>query len=397
MFTAALGLSGCLLFTDPINKAPTVTVYQSTDPVVRGNPAAFTAKVDDDKDNPSSFLLEWAEFNSPELAYCTWINPTTWDLRYKSTPLDSFETYTLKAQSVGRICVCARTTDHNGATGIGCSKAIVPVNAAPAAKIVDVSGDPSGQLRPLCSSMHLSAEGSDFLDGDQFNWSIQYTGSDPSAKQPQLAPCDGIVAKKADQHRCFYAGSPGDYKVTLTITDTYTVNGSPTTLSSAATVFDIRVDEDRPPCLQRTDPDVHAQRILLSRSTDLGGTYQSRTFKVLSVKDDCEPYPLPSGSMNEPTQFVWSVLDSTKASATWTYQTNTSDAFTISQAQFPNARPGDTIRVRVEVRDTAVQKIYQTGGSVCAQDTVDICCGSAACGTANDCVRWTSWTVQFQP
>ena len=101
--------------------------------------------------------------------------------------------------------------------------------------------------------------------------------------------------------------------------------------------------------------------------------------------------------MNEPTQFVWSVLDSTRASATWTYQTNTSDAFTISQAQFPNARPGDTIRVRVEVRDTAVQKLYQAGGSVCAQDTVDICCGSAACGTPNDCVRWTSWTVQFQP
>jgi len=395
-FTAALGLSGCLLFTDPINKAPTVTIYQPTDPVVRGIPAKFTARPDDDKDSQSSLQLEWAEFKAQPQG-CGWITTATWDSRYKATTLDSFETYTLTAESVDRICVCARTTDHNGATGIGCSTAITPANAAPVARIVDVSGDPSGQQRPLCSPMHLSAETSDFLDGDQFNWSIQYTGSDPSAKQPQLASCSGIEAKKDTQHRCFYAGSPGTYKVTLTIIDTYAVNGVPTSLSSAPAIFDIPVDVDRPPCLQRTDPDVHAQRILLSRSTDLGGTYQSRTFKVLSVADDCEPYPLPVGSMNEPTQFVWSVLDSTRASATWTYQTNTSDAFTISQAQFPNARPGDTIRVRVEVRDTAVQKLYQAGGSVCAQDTVDICCGSAACGTPNDCVRWTSWTVQFQP
>jgi hypothetical protein len=280
---------------------------------------------------------------------------------------------------------------------MGCSTAITPGNAAPVARIVDVAGDPSGQLRPLCSAMHLSAEGSDFLDGDQFNWSIQYTGSDASAKQPQLAPCDGIVAKQAAEHVCFYAGSPGDYKVTLTIIDTYVVNGSSTTQSSTPTMFDIPVDVDRPPCLQRTDPDVNAQYVLLSRSTDLGGSYQSRTFKVLSVADDCEPYPLPAGSINQPTQFVWSVLDSTTASATWTYQTNTSDALTISQAQFPNARPGDTIRVRVEVRDSTVQTHYRETGPPCAQDTVDICCGSTACGTPNACVRWTTWTVQFQP
>jgi hypothetical protein len=95
----------------------------------------------------------------------------------------------------------------------------------------------------------------------------------------------------------------------------------------------------------------------------------------LNVADDCEPYPLPAGRAT--TQFVWSVLDSTQASPTWTYQTNTSDSFTVSQAQFPNARPGDTIKLRVEARDTAVQKAYQAGGGpACSQD-VDICCGSS--------------------
>jgi hypothetical protein len=141
---------------------------------------------------------------------------------------------------------------------------------------------------------------------------------------------------------------------------------------------------------------VYAKRILLSRSADLGGTYQSRTFKVLGTADDCEPYPLPAGLPGPQTQFVWSVLDNTQTSPSWTYQTNTSDSFTVSQSLFPNARPGDTVQLRVEVRDTLVQTLYQSGGQVCSSDT-DLCCGSSACGTPSDCVRWTTWTVQFQP
>jgi hypothetical protein len=181
--------------------------------------------------------------------------------------------------------------------------------------------------------------------------------------------------------------------VTLSIIDTVVSSGSDasTITKSEPTSFIVPVNEDTPPCLQRTDPDMYAQRILLARSSD-----QSRTFSVLSVADDCEPYPLPAGSPNKPAQFVWSVYDSTQASPSWTYQTNTSDSFTVSQAMFPNARPGDTIDVRVEVRDTKVQKNYPLV-QACSSDTVDICCGSSACSGINDCIRWTTWTVQFQP
>ncbi len=292
-----------------------------------------------------------------------------------------------------------RATDHNGATGQACYEITTTMTAT----IADVSGAYSGQPRPLCSQVHLSAESSVFPTGDslKLDWSIQYTGTDPVAKSVQLSACTGSVAScanvatdKANLHRWFYAGSPGTYTVTLSIEDT--LSGSSVPVISNTDTFVVPVDIDTPPCLKRTDPDVYAQRILLSRSADLGGTYQSRTFKVLNVADDCEPYPLPAGSTNSPTQFVWSVLDSTQASPTWTYQTNTSDSFTVSQALFPNARPGDTVEVRVEARDSVVQKLYQAGGQVCAQD-VNICCGSTACGTPNDCVRWTTWTVQFQP
>jgi hypothetical protein len=277
---------------------------------------------------------------------------------------------------------------------------IPPVNAAPVANIVDVAGVLSGQARSLCSQVHLSAEGSTVPQGDtlDYQWDVQNSASDPTAKIPQLGPCAGVVTSKADRHRCFSAGSQGTYTVTLRINDTYTVKDSTASTLSEVASFVVSVRGDMPPCLRRTDPDQYSQLILLSTGSDLGGTYETRTFTVLNVDDDCEPYPLPSGSTHSPTQFVWSVRDDTKASPTWTYQNTSSNAFTVSQAQFPNARPGDTIELRVEVRDSAVQKFYQSGGQVCPMDTTNFCCGSTPCGTtSNDCLRWTTWTVQFLP
>lgn len=404
-FFAALGLSGCLLFTDPINEAPVVTIHPPSDPlvVVRGTATYFTATVTDDKDTTASFLVEWAEF-TPQLGGCLWITPATWVAPKRTETLDSSAPYMLVANTPDALCLCARATDHNGATGFKCLQPITPKNSVPVARIIDVSGDPSGQPRPLCSPMHLSAEKSDFLAGDTFDWTIAYTGTEPAPKVPQLAECPGVAVNKAKQHRCFSVGSPGSYTVTLTITDSVVLNGNTINTPSEPAMFEIPVKDDTPPCLRRTDPEVNAQRILLSRSADLGGTYQSRTFRVLSVADDCEPYPLPAGATGSPSQFVWSVLDTTRASPTWTYQTNISDSFTVSQSLFPSARPGDTIQLRVEVRDSVVQnQLLLLGGAAQICSTVSpetsptFCCGSVACGTPNDCVRWTTWTVQFQP
>jgi hypothetical protein len=147
---------------------------------------------------------------------------------------------------------------------------------------------------------------------------------------------------------------------------------------------------------------VYSQRVLLSRNADLGGAYQSRTFSVLGVADDCNPYPpipLSGGTTSTAPQFVWWVLDSTRPSPSWIQQVNATTSFTVSQAMFPNARPGDTIGLRVEVRDEAVQASL-AHGPVCPINPPDtspaVCCGDA-CGKPNDCVRWTTWTVQFQP
>ncbi len=395
-FTAALGLSGCLLFTDPINEAPVVTIDEHPDPVFRGVQTEFTATVKDE-DSPGSIVLAWAEFGpDPVLQGCDWITPAAWvPAPSNERKLDSSAPYKFTGSSL--VCLCVQATDHYGASGQACHR-IEPKPAAPSARIEDVSGALSGATRPLCSQVQLSAESSTFPAGDQlqFDWSIQYSGSDPSGTSVQLATCSGVDKSKTDQHRCFYAGVPGSYTVTLSITDTFVESGATTSLKSDPAMFVVQVDVDRPPCIQRTDPDWYRQWIFLSSNPELGGTYESRTFKVLLVADDCEPYPQLQGSTNPPARFVWSVFDSTQPSPTWVYQTNTSDTFTVSQALFPNARPGDTIGLRVEVRDTQVQKLYQSGGQVCPLDT-DVCCGTSACGQTDECVRWTTWTVQFQP
>jgi hypothetical protein len=392
-------LSGCLLFTDPVNKAPNVTIREPSPPITRGSPAEFTATVTDDHDSPASLLFEWAEFKTKQQG-CSWITPATWVSNYMSTKWDVFEPYPFTAQSLESVCVCARATDHNGATTIQCSTAITPVNSPPVAKIEDVTGAASGSsLRSLCSLVHLSAEKSNVTEGDalDFNWIIQYSGSDPSAK-PQSTPCPPDDKSKPERNLCFYAGSPGTYKVTLQITDSVVVNGITTATPSNLAKFDVPVDVDRPPCIQRTDPDVHAGLIMLSRSANLGTTYGTRSFTVPSVLDDCEPYP--PASTGKSTQFVWWLLDQTRASPSWKVKVTpiNSNSFTVNQSDFPDARPGDTIQLRVEVRDTAVQKYLS--GLLESQDT--ICpivppeSSPAICGT-NDCVRWTTWTVQFEP
>jgi hypothetical protein len=378
-----------LLFTDPINKAPDVSINGPAE-VTRGIPTNYTATVTDDRDDPALFILKWLEFDS-ENQGCGLINATS-SPSVGPTLRDRNAPYAFTAQNTDIKCLCVQATDRDGASNFKCL-AVTPQNVAPKAVITDVSGASSGQTRPLCSQIELSAEESTFPADDhlQFNWVLTYSGTDPNGKLAQLAACDGKVANLADAHRvCFSAAAPGAYTVTLSITDTPPApdGGTAVALTSDQVEFDVSVNPDTPPCLQQTDPDKYSLLTFLSRRLD-----DSRTFTVLSVADDCEPYP-PLRNSKQPAQFVWSVYDATLSSPKWVYQANTTNAFTVTSAMYPSALPGDTIKVRVEVRDSAVPKLT----SACPSDQTDLCCGADACtGSSSDCVRWTTWTVGFQP
>jgi hypothetical protein len=387
---ATLGFSGCLLFAGPINKAPTVTVSTPVKPYYRGQPLLFWATVKDDHDDTATLQLRWHEFNTN--ANCLEFASANWPSDILTSAVNSPFSFTPTDPNLTS-CVCAQVTDSKGAQGYGCASPITAENPVPIVRIVDESGGQSGDTRRLCSSIKLSADvklpgNVSVPAGDtlEYEWRVRYSGSYSAGKSPQFSPCD---ADKKGVEQCLYGVAPGTYTVSLRVID----NGD-TSTAGVASDFEIVVAEDQPPCLERTDPDVYAQRILLSRSGDLSGTYQSRSLKAINVDDDCEPYPQVSGSTGE-SQFFWFVFDPTSsANPSWVRQTEATNTFVVSSAKFPNARPGDVIKVRLEVRDKAHPSV--PGVQICA-DTTDICCGPNGCKGTNDCVRWTTWAVQFQP
>jgi hypothetical protein len=392
-----LGWAGCLLFTDPINKAPVVTIKPPT-VVDRGVQAEFSVSVTDDRDNPATLQARWAEFETRDQG-CTWITAATWVGLSSSTssPRSNDAPYDFMTYSLNPVCVCALAVDHDGAAGFGCSLVGI-VNPPPIAKIADASGASSGSF-PLCSNVHLKTAWQPLDPSDQVEF--KWAGTDPSGKNLQPIPCTNSAATSCGSDStdcCFYAATPGNYAVTLEIDDTVvTSNGSKTsstTTQSSPTTYVASVLKNTPACIERTDPDAtNARRVLLSRSTDLGGSYQSRTFQVFSVADDCEPYPPLAGSGKASAQFYWYVYDTTQSNPNWVRQYNTSNSFTVSQSMFPSALPGDSIELRLEVRDST----SGPGESACSM-AQDMCCASGTCtGAAGDCVRWTTWTVQFQP
>jgi hypothetical protein len=375
------------LFTDPINEAPVVTIDSPSGPGVSGSTVSVVGRATDDQDSEGSLSLRWAVFDNPKNLVCSSITASDWD-RADVTSLPSGASYPFSPKSPNTVCVCALVKDHNGAVAFKCL-ALTPSNPVPVATIVDASipSLASGKSRPLCSQIHLSAN-STIPDGDTptFIWSMDFEGSDSSGK---LADCAGVTTDK-DRHRCFSANAPGTYTVSLLIQDTFTSDGNQRTSKSAQVQFVVNVLADSPACLQQTEPGISAGTILLSRSSDLGTSYQSRTFVVDSVDDDCQPFPRTSTSQ-APAQLVWSIKDGTSASPKWAYPATSSNSFVISQSMFPNARPGDTVKLRVEARDKPTQDAYALDRTYqpCSGDPE--VCGSSAC------VRWTTWTVQFQP
>jgi hypothetical protein len=221
-----------------------------------------------------------------------------------------------------------------------------------------------------------------------------YSGTSSAGSTIQLADCPGISGDVKHLDECFVASVPGQYTVSLTITDTTTTtDGTSTTTTSAPVTLVVTVDVDKPACIQTTDPAISAATIVLART-------DPRSFVVKNVADDCDSYPSQSTNL----QFVWSLFDPTQPDSSgqtqWVPQSNADmAAFTVSPDLFPNVRPGDTVQVRVEARDTPTQNSYANpqlpGAPTCSQDT-PTCYSNDASGNPT-CVRWTTWNVQFQP
>lgn len=386
IFLLASGLCGCLLYTDPINEAPVVTVIPSG-PVFRGVPTYFTVSVEREA-GPLS--VRWASFAAKDEG-CDWVTAAEW----AALPADRLSTdapYVYQTESLLPTCVCALVADPQGASGLDCER-VAADTPVPVAVLTDLGGAAVASQRAKCSQIELSGAGSRFLASDpvEFAWTLDYAGPDPAkGKATRLMACANRTPVTPGAYQCFYAPVPGVYSVTLTVTDAPAGNAA-AAKTSAVTTLDITVLEDAPACLVQASPDITAKWIL-------GSEYEARTFTVSSVQDDCEPYPERRDTPTvQKASFIWSVMDGTRGKTTWEVQANPSNLnyFTVDPQSFPAARPGDTIGLRVEVRDTPAQQLFRMNGPLCLE-TVPICCGADGCD-ASGCVRWTTWTVQFQP
>jgi len=388
-----LGTAGCLLFTDPINEAPVVTVKPLSETVYRGRPARFSVQVGDDRDDPSTIRVRWYTRFGLADEGCNWITTASWaGVSLEQSPLQSSDApYEIRPTTPDAICVCVLATDRDGASANSCKRVEVE-NPDPIAEITYGSGLLTSAPFPPCSQVHVTARTSTYpsdpsTDQIRFNWS----GVDPAGKPLALEACEDSSASLPELDRCFSAPASGNYTVTLTIDDKVLVGKTNVTTRSTPASLVVSVANDTPPCLKRTDPPIDA-RVALLPVCHPGVPCESRTFKALLVADDCEPYPVPSGSGKSPTEFIWWVYDSTKSDPAWVRQVNSSESYILSQIQFGNARPGDTIKLRLEVRDSN----YRPSSSTCSLNK-DVCYEADAGAGTGDCVRWTTWTVQFQP
>jgi hypothetical protein len=390
--SALVGLSGCLLFTDPINEAPVVRIQAPDGDIRRGDTTYFTIAELKDEDNLTD--VEWATIRAKNEG-CSGITYADWLGVLDTKTLERNAPYDHRFDSLAVMCVCARATDSHGAVGYAPCVRVAPQNVPPEAIITDVEGKSSGETRPLCSDIHLSAATSKFprdktYDTVDFNWTLVYSGPDPNGASVHLGECTtGVAQDVGDQHRCFYAAVPGTYTVSLSITDTPSaeVGGAP--LTSPTVSFDVKVDVDKPAWLQRTAPDVLAQDVLL-------GANERRTFAVSSVDDDCEPIPAPAGK-NE-SRLVWSLWDPTGPNPPqWVYLATSAKSLEVTQAWFHSPVLGGTAKIRVEVRDAVAEKLYKTPGYSPCLEQVDICCEASGCTDDPPHARWTTWTVHFQP
>jgi hypothetical protein len=195
LVAAALGLAGCLLLSDPVNKAPTVTVSYQGMPIYRGQNVEFTATVKDDRDAPSLLELRWDVLSpkdgDPKTGSggtCLTIGAADWRKGIVPSRLD--QPFSHKFDDVlATKCVCAEVTDSKGAKGYGCSQPIKPSNPVPIPVITDESGALSGDMRRLCSQIRLlGANKADLPASDplSYTWTMQYSGMDAAGRSVQL-------------------------------------------------------------------------------------------------------------------------------------------------------------------------------------------------------------------
>jgi hypothetical protein len=352
----------CLLYTDPINSRPQVTIVGPTSVVHPHDRVTFTAMASDpDGEQPT---LTWAAIGKP----CE-PRPTAADWA-QAGQTGSDSSFTMTVAGHDPFCVRVVAEDGHGARTEGELYPVVPKNRAP---VMTLGADPAAASYDLYSTVRLVAGPPEDLDGDAIDF--QWKGSDPAGGDlgARLSACDPMHLATV---RCLTMDMPGSYQITVDGTDGR-ADGDASSKPLALSVL-----EDAAPCIEATDPSADTGVVVMA-VTDL-----PRRFEVRRVRDDGQPFPPgPHGG----TTFVWFTAREGTPTPMWRSEIGYDrSTFDVSAARFDDARPGSTYRVRVEVRDPLHESMSEL-------HKLEVACEDRAiCELPAGCSRWVTWSVRFR-
>lgn len=350
----------CLLYTDPINSPPEVTIVPPMMAVYPNQQVNLEARYRDP--DGDEVTLHWQSLPKP----CSGpARPTAGDWAASAPTVNQRFLVAL-----GHVSVCVRVVgqDEHGARAAPQELELSPTNRAPALTL-SVAPLPNGSV-PLYSDVRVEAGPDRDEDGDHLTFT--WKALDPAGAPVKLADCEG--GGDPLRVRCFPAERPGTYLITVEGFDG--VEGSkPETKTVSVPVL-----PDQPPCIESSDPSADTGVVVLA------ATDPPRRFEVRRVKDDGHPFP--AGGRGTAT-FQW--FTAREGSAGWTRELGYDrPTFDVSASRFDDARPGSVHRVRVEVRDPDREL-------AAAQRELEVACEDRAiCKLPDTCVRWMTWSVRFR-
>jgi hypothetical protein len=361
-FSLIAGLAAGCLFTSPINMPPMVFINAPLH-VWHNQDALFSASVHDPDGNTVAVSFGYAPGD------CAPTPPTPQSRFMLSDPNASFRVPA--SETAAPFCIWAFASDSFGATSFT-PKAIQPEDHPPIADLQIVRpGQIAGEY-PLYQEMKFLATVSD-VDGDPTTGVLWKITAPQMSVVPAVALCADGSGVESDPFRCFVPTSSGEYRLEVT------ASSGPAGLSVSQSLT-FTVAPDRLPCMANAYPDLATPSIVsVLDSTDLQAPL---TFEVKRVDDDGDPYPRsPEGG--GVTRFSWFVGVNNDPVV---YRDNS--GFPLLSIFPSDVRPGDVLRVRVEIHDR----------NVAAIDRILAGCGDdeAICPPASTCYQRKTWRVEVR-
>jgi hypothetical protein len=361
------GSTQCLLYTDPINEDPEVTISPERSTFMRNERAQFSARARDPDQQAATIGLAWFERNGaacPTTVAEAMVDP--------SLHVGDGATIELGHAAAGAYCLWVIATDREGAKALA-TRPLMVANQAPVGALAIEGPTEARAINPtnaqarepidvaLFSEVRLSAAGSMDPEGDPLTYTWHITRPDGSAAEPQ--PC--TQAADARIVSCYVVVAPGLHRFELDVSD-----GS---APGAPVVLPVMALPDAAPCVVSTTPPFLLPTISRNGSERL-------LLQVGEVTDDGDPFPARAGQASQ-SSFTWY---SRKLPATTFERWASRLSFLEVPPSYASA--GEVVEFRLQYGDRVKDRAL-------ACDANALACPASV---DDKCHQWVGWTVTFR-